>query len=360
MSNSLIEAIYDAPTEAAPWQGVLRQLRMETGASSIMLKFTPRRQVARSQILADAASDHRASMAEYRHEYQFRDPVLYRQLQPGTCYGFDDIVTPEQRARSDYFTNFCQRQDIGHAFYLYLGRHEDREVLLAGSRRQAAGPFAAEKLACLPALYPHLARAARLHCRIEPLTTQHWALSRAVDRAGLATAVIDAAGGVLASHGGANAFLTGGTLLPEIARRLTSTARQERCLLRLRDRDGQLVEVLAEPVPASAPAAMMGAAWQIWLQHLARTPGSGAGLAEKGVQQLAQLYGLSPAEARFAGALLDTADLDAAAAACGLTRESGRTYRKRIMEKVGVRKQAALLLTLSHSIARLSSADKTQ
>lgn len=158
MSNSLIEAIYDAPTEAAPWQNVLRRLRKETGANSIMLKFTPQRQVARSQILADAASDHRATMAEYRHEYQFRDPVLYRKLQPGTCYGFDDIITPEQRARSDYFTNFCQRQDIGHAFYLYLGRHEDREVLLAGSRRQAAGPFAADQLACLRSIHTLPAR----------------------------------------------------------------------------------------------------------------------------------------------------------------------------------------------------------
>lgn len=170
--------------------------------------------------------------------------------------------------------------------------------------------------------------------------------------------VIDAAGAVLAANTAADAVITGGVLLPEISRRLASAARQSQVFLRVSNRDEHMVEVLAEPVPASAPAAMTGAAWQLWLQDPTRTAGSGIAKAagRTDAQDLAQLYGLSPAEARFAKALLDTADLDAAAAACSLTRESGRTYRKRIMDKVGVHKQAALLLTLSHSIARLGSA----
>lgn len=60
-------------------------------------------------------------------------------------------------------------------------------------------------------------------------------------------------------------------------------------------------------------------------------------------EAVAGLFGLSRSEARLAEAIAGGASLEEAARACGLTRETARTYSKRIFAKTGARGQADLV-----------------
>lgn len=65
--------------------------------------------------------------------------------------------------------------------------------------------------------------------------------------------------------------------------------------------------------------------------------------AAPNVELLADLYNLSPAEARMAKKLVESSTIDQIAAETNVSKETLRTQLKRVMEKVGARRQADLV-----------------
>lgn len=70
-------------------------------------------------------------------------------------------------------------------------------------------------------------------------------------------------------------------------------------------------------------------------------------------EAIAGLFGLSRSEARLADAIASGASLDDAAARCGLTRETARTYSKRIFAKTGARGQPDLVRLVLTRLAEM-------
>ena len=63
---------------------------------------------------------------------------------------------------------------------------------------------------------------------------------------------------------------------------------------------------------------------------------------------LSIVFGLTPAEARLASALGEGQDLNAAAAAFGVTRQTVRSQLKTIFAKTGAHRQAELVARVAH------------
>lgn len=61
---------------------------------------------------------------------------------------------------------------------------------------------------------------------------------------------------------------------------------------------------------------------------------------------LSGAYGLTRAEARLVGRLVETCDLGQAAEVAGVTRETARTYLKSVFCKTGCRSQVELIATI--------------
>ena len=70
--------------------------------------------------------------------------------------------------------------------------------------------------------------------------------------------------------------------------------------------------------------------------------------------QLVDLFGLLPSEARLAWLLAQATSIAEAAAALGLTIETARNYSKKIYAKTGARGQADLVRIVMTSVLALS------
>lgn len=69
---------------------------------------------------------------------------------------------------------------------------------------------------------------------------------------------------------------------------------------------------------------------------------------EIAANELMQVFGLTPAEARFAGQFVQQDSLEAVARALGITYESARNVLKKILSKTGTHRQADLVSLLAH------------
>jgi pSer/pThr/pTyr-binding forkhead associated (FHA) protein len=90
---------------------------------------------------------------------------------------------------------------------------------------------------------------------------------------------------------------------------------------------------------ASRPAGCAGAVVAVFISDPDQGIGSGQGL-------LSRLYGLTPAETRLTGELLQGYTLEEAAEELGISLQTGRTHLRHIFAKTGTRRQSELLRLL--------------
>jgi len=68
---------------------------------------------------------------------------------------------------------------------------------------------------------------------------------------------------------------------------------------------------------------------------------------------LARLFGLTPAESKLAVALMPGKCLEESASELGVTRESGRTHLKRILDKTSTHRQGELVRLLFTAVPQV-------
>jgi DNA-binding CsgD family transcriptional regulator len=98
------------------------------------------------------------------------------------------------------------------------------------------------------------------------------------------------------------------------------------------------------------PRPLAGDAWQMRpvATIVIKDPESEPAQSARNLRELAELYGLTPAETRLAGLILNGLALFEAAERLGITRNTARTHMKRIYGKTGTRRQAELIRRLAH------------
>ncbi len=255
-------------------------------------------------------------------------------------------------ARTEYAQDFLRPHRMSSLLSLVLAYGEGGTVLL-NFGRDSRRPFTTEQRDHLTALMPHLIHALRVTRALGGLGIGGAALLEALPHGAM---MIDATGRVLHANALAMALVrTGDILLAEgqlAAPQAEADRRLQRLLLRATGADGQppaggslamtgvedgRLLVLANPVLATAAPLVFAAPAAVVL--LLSPAASFLALPD----EIAAALGLTAAENRVAGALLDGGDPAEIARRLGIGIATVRTHLARLMDKTGTRRQAELV-----------------
>jgi PAS domain-containing protein/DNA-binding CsgD family transcriptional regulator len=364
----LAEAIYDASLDPAGWPQAMALVRdsFETGAACLYSLDYARRRMRPVEVGDIAPRFLKSFEASFYTDDNpsARSPALHRPGIVRTDQRLDDYFRGDGvLRRSRYYHEWLRPQDFAHTMGVTPLAGDGIVFNLSLLRSAAVGPFRAEEIRRFERLQRHLRRALRTAQRLETLTVEGGATAAALERLGQGVIFVSGRGRVLHCNAAAEALLRRGSGLALRGGRLTAvdpTARQglAQLLRRVQDlasdeaSDGPRSLVVPRsdgPTPLILNAVALSArasrfvADQASVMLLIADPDARRRLD---LDLLPALYGLTPAEARLARALLAGSGLRQAAAAAGMTYETGRWYLKVLLQKTHTGRQAELVARL--------------
>lgn len=334
--SELLEPLHAGVHEAPLWGTFLARLRQRSRADAAVL-------VSQGMVLASGMDADQ--LREDADLPDFGAPT-YATLRPGRVYAGDELVDPMRVA--------ARRRPPAFARVLRSTGAETQGWLVT---LRAARDFTAGDAAVLAGLAAHLAIALDTRARLAFAQAAAALSDRALSAARTGWLAFDRDARVLAaSPTSAPLFIAAGVIAAPGRRLAGLSAEAEAgllaaCLgadtdaprpLRLSGR-GALTLLMVPIVNPQGAAVLLG------LVRLPSVTGTGQH------HLLMALHGLTETEARLADAIVGGASLEEAAQACGLTRESGRTYSKRVFAKTGTRGQPDLVRVLLTGLAGLDT-----
>ncbi len=239
-------------------------------------------------------------------------------------------------------------------------------------REMEQGAFAPDTLDLLASLAEPLKRGLGIYYRCVDLERQKHMFSTALETSGIAVVLADAEGNVLLTNGVADSLLAQGDglslsrgklraqtpgetakLLDRVrANAAEQSARSDWSVfspLSLAQRETFLpLTVIVRPGPAYYP---LKEPLRRTATLIIRDPSRQAILS---ATTLAQLFGLTPAEALLASELASGASLEEAAASLGVSRNTVRSQLQSVFQKTGTNRQVELVRVLLNSAATAS------
>lgn len=281
-----------------------------------------------------------------------------------------DLTTPEERASLPFYQEFAQEFDCFWSCANIVHRPGAMPLAVGVRRPEHHGPFGPAELERLNRLGRHVARAIDIAARLEAAAACHDGLCGALTHLGLAVFGISAKGRVLfankvaeslrgdglsVSKGGLLSSMTCrqgevDTLISqtlELASRATTEPPRPVCLPRPSGRVPLVV--IGLPVSLRHGDFTMPLGGQLRAMLVITEPDAPRAL-DKAL--LRQMFALTPAEARIAAAIACGKSPRNAAAEFGISEGSLRIQLKRVFHKVGVSRQAELVLLLSPLMTR--------
>lgn len=282
-----------------------------------------------------------------------------------------EMVEPAQLRRSEMYAEYLHPRDLheGLRFDLWAGNGWVQDISLI--RSWSAGPFGGWELEAARMLMPHLQRATAVARRLDGAEALAAAGFEAVDALGQSVFLTDAQARVLrANRAGERLLGDAGILSSErtaLAGRTARTTERLRAMVahaawvgataagdgqvppsvgsvQLRGPDGEVLNVTAIPVPASAD--WTGQREPTVLVMAGPPPGPPEAAVLPAGDHLAVLFDLTPAETEVA--LLVMSGRSPAEIAAGTRRSLNtvRTHLARLMVKTGTHRQGALMRAL--------------
>jgi DNA-binding CsgD family transcriptional regulator len=239
-------------------------------------------------------------------------------------------------------------------------------------RSKAAGPCSKDETAFLTRLIPHVQRALALHSRMVDLDRSLESAAHIFDKLPTALFLVDAKGSILMLNRPARAIAeqNDGLSTTRVGLRavLVEENRQLQGLIRGAIMTGTGKDIhpggamtvsrpsLRRPYglivsPIRTNRSWLGAV----LPRAVVFVNDPESKTEKQDQILGRMFGLTPAEARLADALVEGKNLKETAEKFGVTRNTVHSQLQKIFEKTGTNRQSELLRVLLTSIAHLQS-----
>lgn len=357
----LARLAYASATAGAGWRGFLEGYRQALGGAFVSMVYWERSTHASTATLGVGPTGP-AVIEGYGAYYGRLNPIMRQ----GTEYMRAGLATPShvkvpmpELRRTEYFNDFASRLDIECGIGACVLEEEGRCVQIACMRPERLGLYGAAEQRFLEPLMPHLGRALQLHQRLDRLRLDHATEAGVLDCLREALLIVGAdARAVLANHSarqllsendgltltsdGLRAARADETkalreLIAGAARRVSGEVRHPGGVLRVsRPSLRQPLSVLVAPVAPS-------------LRYPRLPPGCVTVMVKDpegtmGVNQLVALrFGLTRAEARLAGLLLDGHSLESGSEVLGIARETGRTHLKSILRKSGTNRQSEFI-----------------
>ena len=331
--RELLLPLYAGLHERPVWTTFLARLRARTRATRTVLIIGAPDQTARAVIHQSPAHS-----PESLESLVAALPLPMNAMRPGRVYALDESPdppspTPDQpRIAYGRLLRIAPAEDL-HAWLFLLHDRAD---------------FAAADSALLSGLAPHLSVAIETALRLDLLSLRAEMAEDALALLGIAQAALNADGqviaGTLPATDGAPRALTA-----PLARACTQLAGQPgHTRLVLRHADSKAPALLLRlPAPQGLSIKPPAAAIATFRHARREDPVSGARI-------LAATLGISTREAQLAEALSRGVPLAEAGAALGLTRETARSYSKRIYAKTGTSGQADLVRLVLTGLAPLA------
>lgn len=376
--DTLVHALYQGIFDDTPWQAFLPRLRAATDALAVSLILRPpaendpglilnaARDGAITLRLADPG-DHRP--AAYRERFFAFDPFV--NLPADTVVSLAELMPRAALLGSDYYRQYLAPIGVLHI----LGADTTTPEGLHASLRLSRGPDERafgrrERLLC-ERLLPHLARAIRIHGRLNRMASERAVYASAVDRLAVASLLLDDQGRVLDCNSVAQQLLDerDGLLVQDqrlqlsdrraqqtlqglIAAALSTRQQQETTVVRTcrvpRPSGRRDLGLILRPVPLPAYAdAPSAPAIAVFLRDPEQNREASAG-------DLASLFGLTPAEAALALALAGGLSIADAAGELGISPHTARAQLKSVFAKTGASRQAELVRLILKSAAPLA------
>jgi PAS domain-containing protein/DNA-binding CsgD family transcriptional regulator len=357
--DQLVTRIYDASHEPERWSEVLGWIGQAIGADCwAMVRHG-------EQVDAFAFGGERVSARAdrlYSEYYGLIDPrtELMRRSPPGQVLLCQEHFDDRTADRDEFFQDFMASEGLrwtAGSTVLHTDRHDYTTAIMRGRER---GIFSPDERALLQRLMLHVQKSLAHTDRLLRLRELSHGVSTALDHMPFAVMVLDARGRVLQANPQAEAMLARGWPVRAQQRALTSTdaatARSmstalERCVA-----SGQPQSVLIGASGARAmetdeerccmtfsrvPAPTESPRFRSSLFHCLIAPLEHRRIAT--VEQLMQVFDLTPAEARLARALAHKESLSGYCEQSGIKITTAKTQLRAVLEKTGTRNQAALV-----------------
>ena len=356
--TDLLTAVHDGPFEQPLWSTFLERLRRRVRANYAGLIFRQPNDPGSLIELFSGSSPPDTLKQLYGAGDSGRNPLPYFELREGRVYDSGELLDMRLPLHRAFVEDLLVPGGMRHFRLVRISEPGGVSACLSIARDQP--DFSAGDGALLSALVPHLTRALRSYVAIERERFRADLASGAMQRLGFGWLSFDADGRVLDSSPHADRLLDycmavrktrHGRLIaarPALARELAAALRE--CVENPAGRPRALhvsrepwLEMLLVPVQDRQTSAATRPVAIAYIQ------GDNRSSADRH-QQIAELFGLLPSEARLALALSRGLTIAEAAAELGLTIETARNYSKKIYAKTGARGQPDLVRFILASV----------
>lgn len=355
----LLCAIVEGAFEQPLWSRFLDGLRAQVRADYASLIFRAPDQPLNSVVHLYSGEPSPPMVHKLYHEELYQqDPLPYHELAEGRPYRGEELYRPEDPAHSDFYRAIVVPSGMAQMRMMRLREASGVNAWLTIARREE--DFTAEDDALLRQIAPVLRSALRSFMALERERFSASVAGEAIRRLRFGWFTLDADGRILDSDAQGAQTLANSTIIrrssagrlalrpPELERQVLSAVRGVAADPKSRPRAVTLsrdpwLDMLLVPAPRRAISPHARAAVIAYV-HGDRSPSNDR------CEQLGQLFGLSPSEARLALALSRGMTIAEAAAEFGLTVETARNYSKKIYSKTGARGQPDLIRFVMRSV----------
>lgn len=367
--SRLITQLYEAAVGDGLWTGTATRIAETFDSTSTVLKLHSAS--ARVNLLECTenlvVSERERAWADDWHR---KDLWVERSV----AYGMsriitdEDLVTPEEQARSGFYQEWLRHLDIHHMLGAVFPAADGAIGVLGIHRSQGAGAYAGYERRQAALLLPHLQRALRLGQRVAAVSHAHSASLEALDRLDTGVLMVDDTCRIIHASQMAERLLRENAELTAIRGRLAlcSPTLHDKLLSLVRDvmdtargrigRPGAALSVARphrmplalEVTPLRQTGSAFGAQRPCVLVFI-RDPEAPIAAA-----RLRELFGLTRMEAAVAAALGRGSSLEDIAEDMGIGLATVRSHLKRILAKTGTHRQAEAVAVLARSVSTLS------
>ena len=370
--NDLILTIHSAALEPNGWNRVGQELLSALSAQSgIGLRVPSHARPEPWAVLIDFDPSAAAAYAEHwgREDLWYHGARRTGRISTGLVSIDSQLASTGELESSPFFNDYLRHLDIGRMIQVCLAGSEPHcsfgQAALSLYRGIGQPAFSADDMQLLSLLAPHLTVAAKNYWAAQSLRLLTSARANALDALSSAVYAIDQSQRLMFSnrlgeemiHEARWVRVLGSTLTPSPtvvhADRFAAELRRASLgigstILVTDAMTGTEAQVSITPIPPSVDFGFLGAApvALVWI-----TP---ATLRKDTGQDMALLFGLTPAERRILDKLIAGADLRETATSLHVSIHTARAQLKSILRKTGRRSQGQLLM-LAARIATLST-----
>lgn len=356
----LIDAAYASAADRARWPAFLDSVSEKLGGPSTIYRWAKAAPDDNLPLFHNFGEHGLAYEAHYRHHNVWvTDAANVR----SSIIPSEQITSVGALERTEFYNDWMRPQGLRHGVSCQLTDRHGLAYSLGVIRGAARAEFGRDDQRLLSAAMPHIQRALELGYELERLDLHVGGVLQAFTALGMGALTVDALGQIIYANAAADRLLSTTAALSVRSRRLSAVRETLDGPLRRaiagatgegRRRRGRTGAVLTIPRHDAPPLTLsvsplqdehqVGLGYEplallILSDPLDAAPGDAGALAAA--------YGLTPAEAALAAALMDGETLAAYARRVGLALPTVKTQLSAVFAKVGVNRQADLMRVLT-------------